>query len=74
MTGSYERTAMIGDRATRAAMPCATSSERARARARLVFAAMLLALALPLAGCGKKGQPESPPGQPNTFPRTYPSG
>jgi len=36
--------------------------------------ALLLLLALPLAACGKKGTPEPPPGVPNTYPRTYPSG
>jgi predicted small lipoprotein YifL len=37
------------------------------------LALLLLALALPLAACGKKAQPEPPPGVPDTFPRTYPS-
>jgi len=35
--------------------------------------ALLLLLALPLAACGKKGAPEPPPGEKNTYPRTYPS-
>ena len=30
-------------------------------------------LALTLAGCGKKGAPQPPPDEPNTYPRTYPS-
>jgi len=34
---------------------------------------LLLALLLPLAGCGKKGPLEPPPGEPSTYPRTYPS-
>jgi predicted small lipoprotein YifL len=35
--------------------------------------ALLLLLALPLlAACGKKGAPEPPPGEPNTYPRAYP--
>ena len=38
--------------------------------ARLVI---LLVVALALAGCGKKGTPQPPPDEPNTFPRTYPS-
>ena len=29
--------------------------------------------ALPFAGCGKKGAPVAPPGEPDTFPRVYPS-
>ena len=39
----------------------------------VAFALVALALALPLAACGKKGAPEPPPGVPNTYPRTYPS-
>ena len=31
-------------------------------------------IALALAGCGKKGNPQAPPGEPDTYPRTYPSG
>jgi predicted small lipoprotein YifL len=38
----------------------------------LLLLLALLALALPLAACGKKGQPSPPADQPNTFPRTYP--
>ena len=35
----------------------------------------ILALLVPLvlAGCGKKGPPEPPPGEPATYPRPYPS-
>jgi predicted small lipoprotein YifL len=42
-------------------------------RARLgALALLLLGLALPLAACGKKGDPVAPPGEPNIYPRTYP--
>jgi predicted small lipoprotein YifL len=34
---------------------------------------ILVLVAVALAGCGKKGAPQPPPGEPNTFPRTYPS-
>jgi predicted small lipoprotein YifL len=34
---------------------------------------ILLIVVLGLAGCGKKGTPQPPPDQPNTYPRTYPS-
>ena len=34
---------------------------------------ILLVVVLALAGCGKKGAPQPPPDEPNTFPRTYPS-
>lgn len=36
-----------------------------------IVAALLIAVAL--AGCGKKGDPQPPPDEPNTYPRTYPS-
>ncbi|MBK8209352.1 MAG: hypothetical protein IPK78_04685 [Rhodospirillales bacterium] len=38
---------------------------------RLLLLLLLAGLALPAAGCGRKGQPEPPPGA--DFPRTYPS-
>jgi predicted small lipoprotein YifL len=34
--------------------------------------ALLLALVLPLAGCGKKGAPAPPSDERNTYPRSYP--
>jgi predicted small lipoprotein YifL len=33
---------------------------------------MMVALALALAGCGKKGPPEPPEGKTDQFPRQYP--
>jgi hypothetical protein len=39
------------------------------------FALLVICLiTLALAGCGKKGNPQAPPGEPDTYPRTYPSG
>jgi predicted small lipoprotein YifL len=35
---------------------------------------ILLLVVLALAGCGKKGNPQVPPGEPDTYPRTYPNG
>jgi predicted small lipoprotein YifL len=34
---------------------------------------ILFLVVLALAGCGKKGAPQPPPDEPNTFPRAYPS-
>ena len=34
---------------------------------------VLLLMAVALAGCGKKGAPQPPPDEPNTFPRSYPN-
>lgn len=38
---------------------------------RLALLLLCAALALPVAACGRKGQPEPPPG--SDFPRTYPA-
>lgn len=35
--------------------------------------AITLALALALAGCARKSDPTPPKGQPDTYPRAYPS-
>jgi predicted small lipoprotein YifL len=42
---------------------------RRRVAARIVLALLVAGM---LAGCGKKGDPLPPPGEPNTFPRAYP--
>jgi predicted small lipoprotein YifL len=36
-------------------------------------ALILLIIVLALAGCGKKGSPQPPPGEPDTYPRIYPN-
>ncbi len=40
---------------------------------RLAWGLCLLLIVAALAGCGKKGAPQVPAGEPNTYPRTYPS-
>ncbi len=40
---------------------------------KIARALVLLLIVLPLAGCGKKGAPQPPPDEPNTYPRVYPS-
>lgn len=40
----------------------------------LAPALVIAVLALALAGCGKKGDPQPPPGVPNTYPKIYPHG
>ena len=46
-----------------------------RLEGRTVFRlAVLMLVAVALAGCGKKGMPQPPADEPNTYPRTYPRG
>jgi predicted small lipoprotein YifL len=40
---------------------------------RFGIALLLLLVAFGLAACGRKGEPQPPPGVPNTYPRVYPS-
>ena len=49
------------------------SRQRGRNVGRVATLLALLILAATLAGCGKKGLPQPPPDEPNTYPRTYPS-
>jgi len=39
----------------------------------VLLLALLTALMLPLAACGKKGPPGLPPGETDQYPRQYPS-
>ena len=39
---------------------------------RLSPAFLAVMIVLVLAGCGKKGAPQPPPDEPNTYPRNYP--
>ncbi len=45
----------------------------APATAVICRALVLLLIVLALAGCGKKGSPQPPPDEPNTYPKVYPS-
>ena len=45
------------------------SDQRVACAARI---AIVLTVAVMLAGCGKKGDPVPPAGEPSTFPQTYP--
>ncbi len=40
---------------------------------KIARALVLMLIVLALAGCGKKGAPQPPPDEPNTYPRVYPS-
>ena len=49
---------------------CRKGARRPTAAA-LTIAALMIVLAL--GGCGRKGNPQPPAGEPNTYPRAYPS-
>ncbi len=59
------------ERSDEAISPRTKTRRPVRRRAFTVFALLLIAVAL--VGCGKKGLPQPPPDEPNTYPRTYPS-
>jgi len=40
---------------------------------KIILLAFVLALAAPLAACGRKGPPEAPPGADEKYPRSYPA-
>ena len=44
-----------------------------RERDRCAALLFVVVVSLALAGCGKRGPPEPPPGEPVTYPRNYPS-
>jgi predicted small lipoprotein YifL len=48
------------------------SKGRCRTRTILHLALVLLVAAMPLAGCGKKGQPAVPDGEKSSYPHPYP--
>jgi predicted small lipoprotein YifL len=47
------------------------NDEKKQIRVLVPIIAMLL-VAVTLAGCGKKGAPQPPPGVPDTYPQNYP--
>jgi len=55
----------------RDSLPRPWTRERAEVGAGLAIVALLLSLAL--ADCGRRSPPEAPPGEPDTYPRSYPS-
>jgi predicted small lipoprotein YifL len=54
-------------------MRAAMMPNRGRPRARWLLLLLIAAIALPLASCGKRGQPGPPPGEKSVYPKTYPN-
>jgi len=52
-------------------LPRPWTRERAGVEAGLAIVALFLSLVL--ADCGRRSPPEAPPGEPDTYPRSYPS-
>ena len=64
----------LGPRGTRSIPLSPPQAERRmRERGFCHLALLSLVFTIILAGCGKKGPPEPPPGEPATYPRPYPS-
>jgi hypothetical protein len=53
-------------------LPSSKGGEGRLRSLRPIAAILMVAVVLALAGCGKKGSPVAPPGEPDTFPRAYP--
>jgi predicted small lipoprotein YifL len=54
-------------------VPVASTSRSGARKVVVIRLLVLLLIAVALTGCGKKGAPQPPPDEPNTFPRSYPN-